>query len=331
MSMKVIADSLGVSKVTVSKALNDQPGVSDELRHKIKQRAKEMDYRINSAARSLKSNKSYNIGLLISKKYLQYENSYYLSISTMLTERFQQYGLSTIIEVISYEQESELELPLMYRDQKVDGIVVIGQFSENYLKQLVNKESNLLFFDFYSEKFDVDCVISDNIESGLQITKELVQRGHSEIIFVGNIYSTTSIQDRYLGYLKCMLMDKLPINPCCVIDDRTNDGELVEFNLPKQLPTAFVCNNDKVAYDLIKQLQNMGKNVPDDISVVGFDNTLFSTLSTPKLTTIDQNKDELIEKTCSVMAKKLENHDRRYNKIFVKSNVISRESIKEIL
>ncbi len=328
MSMKAIADILGVSKVTVSKALNDQPGVSPELREKIKETAKAMDYRINSAARSLKSNKSYNVGLLISKKYLQYENSYYFSISTMLTEKFQQYGLSTVVEIITQEQEEELELPLMYRDQKVDGIVVIGQLSSRYLKVLIEKNINLLFFDFYSEKLDVDCVIVDNIESGLQVTKELVLRGHTDISYVGNVYSTTSIQDRFLGYLKCLLIYKLPMSLNCILDDRTIEGNFVEFELPKQMPTAFVCNNDKAAYDLIKQLQNLNIKVPEDVSVVGFDNTLFSTLSQPQLTTVDQNKEELIEKTCSIMAKKLEKPERRYNKVFVKSKIILRDSVK---
>lgn len=330
MSMKLIADKLGVSKVTVSKALNDQNGVSPELRDKIKEIAKQMDYRINSAARSLKSNKSYNVGLLISKRYLQYENSYYFSISSMLTERFQQLGFSSIIEVITNEQEQDLELPLMYRDRKVDGIVVIGQLSSRYLKILIEKKINLLFFDFYSEKVDVDCVISDNIDSGLEVTKELVENGHTDICYVGNVYSTTSIQDRYLGYLKCLLIYKLPVNIQSIVDDRTISGEFIQFKLPEKLPTAFVCNNDKTAYDLIKQLEKMNLNVPKDISVVGFDNTLYSTLSTPALTTVDQNKEVLVEKTCTIMAKKLDNPEKRYNKVFVKSTLIKRDSILNI-
>ena len=149
-SMTELAKIFNVSKVTISNALNDKEGVSPQLKEEIKKKAAELGWRLNSAARNLKTSKSYNIGILIAERYIGNTESYYLGIYGKLSSKFASLGYSCILETINYEKEKKLELPLMYRDSKVDAIMIIGQLNTEYLKMFENINIPILFLDFYN-------------------------------------------------------------------------------------------------------------------------------------------------------------------------------------
>ena len=329
-SMEEIARMFGVSKVTVSKALNDKAGVSEELRANIKAKAKELGYRINPSARGLKTNKNYNVGVIIPNRYVGSDNSYYFGVYIKVVTKLTSLGYSSILEVIQPQKEKDLELPEIYVDNKVDGLIVMGQLNDDYLALFEESEIPVIFFDFYLNQTQVDCVVTDNFYSGWNLTEVLIKKGHKRIGFVGNVYSTSSIQDRFLGYCRGLLAHKLKLDESLIVSDRDDDGEFIKLKLPDSLPTAFVCNNDQVAYDLIKLLQDEGYKVPDDVSVASFDNTKFSTRSNPQITTVDNNVDEMVDVACKVIIKKIENPVKHYNRILVKTTLIERDSIKDI-
>ncbi len=329
-SMDEIARIFNVSKVTVSKALNDKPGVSEKLKKEIKEKAEELGYRMNSAAKSLKTNKSYNIGVLIANRYIGEGDSYYFGVYGKLSTKFSEIGYSTIMEVINEEDEKKLKLPQMYLDSKVDAIIVLGQLSKEYLNNFNDFSVPVIYFDFYTNKTNIDSIVVDNFYSGLEITQYLIDRGHKEIGFVGNIYTTSSIQDRYLGYYRAILENKLELNHAYVISDRDESGYLTDLVLPDKLPTAFVCNNDQIAYNLIKKLKALKVRVPEDISVVSFDNTIYSTVSEPQITTLDTNVEEMVNVATKIVSKKIINPERRYDRILIKAFIVERDSVKEI-
>lgn len=329
-SMSEIAKIFNVSKVTVSKALNDKPGVSDKLKEEIKEKAVELGYRMNTAAKSLKTNKSYNVGVLIAERYIGELETYYFGVYGKLTTKFSNLGYSTIMETLSYENEINLKLPQMYLEFKVDAIIVLGQLDANYLKLFEDCSIPIVYFDFYASNSAIDSVVVDNFYSGLEITQYLIDRGHTEIGFIGNLYSTSSIQDRFLGYYRCLLENKLSINYDYIISDRDDAGNFINLVLPDKLPTAFVCNCDQVAYRLIKELQQNNIRVPEDISVVSFDNTIYSTVSEPQITTLDNNVDEMVNVVTKIILKKIENPTKKYDRILVKAFIVERNSVKEI-
>lgn len=328
-SMDEIAKYFNVSKVTVSKALNDKEGVSEELRKEIKQKAEELGYRINQAARSLKTNKNYNIGVIIPSRFIGFDTSYYFGVYTKIVKKFTDLGYSVILEILSSEFEKKLQYPEMYINNKVDGIIVMGQLSEDYLKLFSSFDIQVVFFDFYSDHSNVDSIVIDNFYGGYQATELLIEKGHREIGFVGNLYSTTSIQDRFLGYYRSLLCNKIKINEDYCISDRDENGELIILELPKKMPTAFVCNNDQVAYELIKKLNENGYKVPDDCSIVAFDNTIYSTISDPQITTIDTNAEEMVNVVCKVILKKITKPEKKYSRILVKPTIVIRDTVKE--
>lgn len=327
-TMAELAKIFNVSKVTISNALNDKDGVSPHLKEQIKAKAVELGWRFNSAARSLKTAKSYNIGILIAERYIGNRESYYLGLYGKISSKFVEWGYSCILETLTYEKEEMLELPLMYKDSKVDAMLVVGQLEYNYLKLFETINLPIIFVDFYNFNVNIDSITLDNFTSGYYLTRYLIQHGHKKIGFVGNINSTSSIQDRYLGFYRAMLENNLNINPDYIVNDRTSKGHWIELSL-KEIPTAYICNNDQVAFTLIKQLQNTGLNVPDDVSVVAFDNTLFSMISQPAITTVDSNIDDFVERASKVIIKKIE-CDKVYGRIFVQGNIIERDSVKKI-
>lgn len=329
-SMEDIAREFNVSKVTVSKALNDKEGVSDELKQQIKARAEEMGYRFNNVARSLRTKKSYNIGLLIAERYIGNNNSYYFGVCGKLISRLNELTYSTIMETLSDKNEIELKIPLMCEDNKIDGLIIVGQLTNCYLDNIKKLEMPILFYDFYTNDSDFDSIIADNFFSGYSITNLLIENGHKEIGFIGNLQATSSIQDRFLGCYRAMLENKIEMKKEYIVNDRDDEGHFINLEIPKVLPTAFVCNNDEIAFYLIKSLKSININVPEDCSVVSFDDTIYSTLSTPQITTVDNNVDEMVNVACKVILKKIENMNRHYDRIHIKGSIIERDSVKKM-
>ena len=327
-SMDTIAQTLGVSKVTVSKALNEKEGVSQELRLKIKEKAQELGYHFNYMARGLRSNQTYNIGVLIAERYLGSEDNYYFEVYGKFVRKFNEYNYNAIMEIIDADKEKNLILPDLYVQKKVDSIIIIGECQSNYLKLFENSDIPILFFDFYDEGVNIDSITVDNYTMGTEITKLLIAKGYKSIGFVGNIYSTSSIKDRFLGYYKALLDNNYPIDYNYILSDRNEDGTLIDVTLPEKLPDAFLCNNDQVAFHIINKLIERGLTVPKDVAVAAFDNTIYSRIARVPITTVDTNVETLVEKASEAIIKKMNQPEKIYNRILVKGYIIERESVK---
>ena len=325
-NMADIAARLNVSKVTVSKALNDKEGVGEVLRARIKTMAQEMGYRINHAARSLKTQKSYNIGLLIPDRFIGSQVSYYFHVSGEMFKAFGRLGYSGIMEILTAENESNIVLPRIYLEGKVDGIIVLGQLEEPYLRALEAMDTPMIYLDFYLNHSTIDSVTVDNFYASYELTVMLIEQGHKHIGFVGNIYSTSSIQDRFLGYYKGLLESHLSLDEQTVIKDRDGLGELIPLILPEKMPTAFVVNSDQIALYLLRTLKESGYRVPEDVSVVSFDNTIYSTLANPEITTVDNNVQDLVETAAKIIVKKIENPKKVYGRVMIKGDIMNRAS-----
>ncbi len=329
-TMKDIADRLDISVVTVSKALSDKDGVSEELRSKITKMAEEMGYRLNTVARSMKDGYSYNIGIMVPERFVGNTQSFYPFFYQHISKLLEEYQYYSILQVLSAEDEDQLVLPRAYFEKKVDGLIVLGQISIEYIQTLQQADVPIVFLDFYDERVDVDSVVSDNFYASYEITSYLIKNGHKDIAFIGDIYATSSIQDRFLGYCKALLANKIRLEQDYVINDRDKDGRFIKIALPERMPTAFVCNNDELAYNFILHLKDKGYRVPEDISVVSFDNSIYSTVSTPQLTTMVVDVEEMSKTAIKFIINKIRKENKRYGRIFIKEKILYRDSVKNI-
>jgi len=330
-TMKDIADKLGVSVVTVSKALNDKEGVGEELKMKIKQMAQDIGYRFNTSAKSMKEGLSYNIGVIIPERFAGPNQSFYLQFYQQISKVLNKFSYYGILYILSTKDEEELNLPKLYSEKKVDGFIVLGQISNEYIELLQAMDTPYVFLDFYTNHADVDSIISDSYYGVYEMTNYLISIGHQNIAFVGNIHSTSSIQDRFLGYYKSLLEHNIQLNDNYIISDRDERGMYIDFSLPEQMPTAFVCNCDQVAYNLVNKLNKNGYAIPNDCSVVGFDNDLYASITEPQLTTIEVDVEEMSLMAVKSVIKKLKNQKEKFGRIMINCKIIHRNSVKSLI
>lgn len=199
-----IAAKIGVSTVAVSKALSGKPGVSDELRIRIKQAAERMGY-ISSASGKASVTATGNIGVIIPENYYGYSISFYGQLYEKVVRALYENQYYGILELLSKEDEMDGTIPKVLRDGKVDGLIFLGQMDEDYISKIVSRsELPVFFLDTYQPSVVVDTVVSDGYYGTFMLTDYLIRRGHRKIGFVGNIDATDSIADRFWGYRKAL-------------------------------------------------------------------------------------------------------------------------------
>lgn len=329
-TMTDIAKQLNISTVTVSKALSNKEGVSDALRQEILETATAMGYTPPALIQENNSPLTYNIGVILAKKYLNTSNSFYWHIYQKLVTEFAKHNYSVILEVIGNSDEANCTCPNILENNKVDGVILLGQLKNDYIRSLSRYNPSLIFLDFYNYQLDIDSVISDNMHGAYQLTQHLIDQGHKKIGFIGNIYATSSILDRYLGYYRCLIENNLPSSPNWIINDRELDGTYLDFELPLDCPTAFVCNCDEIAFNFITALTQMGLRVPDNISVVGFDNYIYSNICSPSLTTISVDVNTMAKECVAAILNKIASPSYKLGRKIVNCNLILGESVKKI-
>ena len=330
-TMSDIAKEIGVSTVTVSKALGDKDGVGSELREKIKKKAEEMGYRFSGSSKDPKADLTYSISVIVAKHFINDASAFYWVIYRYIVELLQKQNYYGILDVVSEEDEETCGMPKSVTDKKVDGVIVLGQLSGTYANALLSLGVPTVFLDFYSSRSDVETVIADNFFGSYIITNYLIGLGHRRIGFVGTVNSTSSIQDRFLGFYKAHIENRIRMNQAWIIDDRKSDGtQLTEYTIPSELPTAFVCNCDETAHKLINQLKSRGLRIPEDISVVGYDNHIYSTISDPRITTIDVNSYEMSDHAVEIIIRKIKDKSYRCGRVLVTGKLVERDSVKRL-
>ena len=299
-----IAKACNTSNVTISKALAGKSGVSDELRAKIISTAEELGY----VSSKLTASSGGNIGILIPEKFINPNGSFYWALYNNLVQRFKKKNISCIQENITTEEEDALIMPKLLTGHNTVGIISLGQLNENYIRKLMELKQNILLLDYYLTGIDADCIVTNGFFGGYKLTTYLISQGHTEIGFVGTRLATSSIFDRYMGYMKAMLEHSLSIRDEWLLDDRESNNELFpHITFPERLPTALVCNCDETAFKVIRDLRAQGVSVPDDVSVVGYDNYLISEISDPPITTINVNAGEMADLAVSTILERIGN------------------------
>lgn len=330
-----IAERVGVSTVTVSKALSGQKGVSEEVREKIRSIAEELGYQQPSAARKSQNHKNFNIGILISERFLVKYESFYWQMYQAVATRATAEECFTMLEVIGKAEEESSRMPKLVQERKVDGIIVIGKMMDAYLQHL-NTEAGIpvIYLDYYNGREASDSVISNSYYGTYELTYYLYRMGHRKIAYVGTLLAMESITDRYFGYQKALLELGLEQKKEWVLDDRhIETGEIDTVNMlqiPKDMPTAFVCNCDLTASFLIKKLKDNGYRVPEDISVVGFDNYLYPGLSDIQITTYEVDLEEMARRAIHNMISKISNENYKPGIHIVEGHMVLKESVAQI-
>ena len=328
-TMRDIATKLGISVVSVSKAFTGQSGVSDELRQKILRTAETMGYKYGSEAKKKKT-LSGNIGIIVAERYMS-ENSFYFKFMRGISTALQQKKHYAFFHTLTSGNEEKALLPDIFFHQRVDGIIILGQISDKYINAVLGTKIPVVFLDFYNHLTSESCVVGDSFYASYELTNYLINNGHHDIAFVGNIHATSSIQDRYLGYAKSLIEHNIRLSDYYLISDRDAEtGEFIPLELPVVMPTAFVCNCDVVASRLITMLIEKGYSIPEDISVTGFDNSVYSSITVPNITTFEINTEKMSAIAVEALLSKIKTPSEHIGMIQVKGRIVFKDSVASL-
>lgn len=325
-----IAARVGVSNVAVSKALSGKPGVSEELRERIKEVAARMGY-VSSTSTKSSANETGNIGVIIPESTYGDAVTFYGRLYEKVVRALYENNYYGILELLTKENEEAANLPKVMLDGKVDGLIFVGQLAENYIKRMVQQtELPVFFLDTYMPFVELDTVISDGYYGTYQLTNYLLEQGHRNIAFVGNVDATSSIADRYWGYRRSLRENQIEFKAEWEISDRDENGKSFDKILfdPKGIE-AYVCNNDYAAHILTRNLEETGYRVPEDVSVVGFDNFLPTGMDEHRITTYEVDMERMAGVCVKSLIKKIKHKKYGGGIQIVTGKLIKKQTVKE--
>lgn len=329
-TMQDIADYLSISKVTVSKALNGKDGVGKELKERILEVGRDLNYKMPENAVNLPVRPK-NIAIFMKEKFAVGEAGFYLKFYQRISVELSKYGYFAHLFPVNQQKQNAKTAYSYIEHCDICGMILLGDIGKAFLKGVGELEIPYILVDFYDSELKSDCILTENVYSMYELTRHLIKCGHKDIGFVGTITATNSIKDRFLGYCRALIESGVQPNREWLLDDRNEDSEDVVFTLPEVMPTAFVCNCDDTAYQFVRSLKERGYRVPEDISIVSFDNDIYAELCVPKLTTAEVNIKLMARKSVELIRDKiLHEHAVSHGVTFVNATLIFRDSVKVI-
>ncbi len=332
-TMNDIAMRLGISKNSVSLALNGKAGVSEELRRRIIETAAEMEYGSYSAQSTSKSKGI----MVIVPEYLQNDTFFYADIFWMVEREIKRHGYLALTTSVSRESEQGLLPPAVPRELDILGLLLIGVVSREYLRVLKSLGFPIVTVDITYPNSGLNSISSANISAAHMAISYLIEHGHREIGFIGPVYTAQSIFERWCGFRQALVQNHLHNDSGYHILGEPDRFELFDttavlkpyLDRLSRFPTAWFCAGDRIAISLINLLSERGLRVPADISVIGFDDISISGLIRPGLTTIHINRklmgklavQKLIEISCNPHFEPVELH--------LPGTIVVRDSVAE--
>ena len=283
-----VSELAGVSLATVSRVMNNNARVSEATRNKVLDAMAQLGYRPNSIAQSLASNRSNSVGILVSELH----GPFYGEMLSGIENECRAAGKHVIIAAGHSEAESEKDGIEFLISRNCDALILhVEAVSDDYLIKLAGGKLPIVLINRYIAKLADNCISLDNELGGYLATQQLLQQGHTQLAYIAGPMWKSDAKDRYAGHLRAMAEHGLTFNPALLAegDFRDSGGSAcMQQLLATKLPfTALVCANDEMAAGAMEVAREQGLQVPQDLSIVGFDNLILARYIYPKLTTID--------------------------------------------
>ena len=331
-TIKDVAKEVGVAPSTVSRTLKDHPSISAETKERVRKAMDKLGYVPNVSAQNLANKFVNTIGAIlpVTSSKERKSNPFYLEMITAMNEEASRQKVT--IAIASGESEAELleNVQLMYRQKRVDGFILMySQEDDPILDYLVKQQVPFTVIGQpYKYHNEANCVDNDNQLLGMTATDYLMDKGHEKIIFVTNNHSENFSIDRYFGYQKALLSRKLSAYPVIPLITPEDYAEFDAF-VKKEQPTACIAVDDMFALRLIQMANLLGLKVPDDISVISFNNSIFTTLLHPYITSIDVNISELGKTAVTEFLLQLKENGLK-KRVIIPHTLIENETVLDI-
>lgn len=323
-----VAELANVSIATVSRVLNDSAYVSPELAKRVQKAIDDLGYRPNVLARHLRRSENPTIGILIPNS----NNPFFSQMAKGVEDYcFERGFMAVLCDTDDQPAKAIGHLDLLY-EQRAAGFIVVspGHITPN-LQKLLDDGNQIVVADRPLSALPTDSVTSDNYGGGYQAVQHLITLGHRRIGFVLSNLEHETIQGRWAGVQDAMQSAGIPIDPRLVF---TKGDELpatgykgaakVLQNTP--MPTAVFVFNELMAFGVLRYAYEHRIQVPQDLSVIGFDDMMLASYSTPSLTTIRQAKYEVGQKAAEILLRRVQGDDSPVEVLTLPTELIVRES-----
>lgn len=337
-TLKQIAKELEVSVSTVSKALSDSPEISEATKIKIKEFAALKNYKPNSIAKNLKSQRTNTIGVIVPNILNPFFAKVFSGIEKVAIER----GYNLIMGMSNESQKKEEQVMEMLNNGTIDGFVI--SLSEEtqalkknqHIKDILNSGTPIVMFDRVSEEIKCDKVIVDDFDSAFNATTHLINIGCRKIALLSTIENLSVGKLRNEGFVKAIESKNQTVNEDLVLLESDIDTFETKFKAlldSKKIDGIFALNEmaTTIAY---RYILKSGYKVPEDINVIGFADGVWSRRLTPSLSTISQHAPEIGENVANLLIDRLEDKTEKevpeYKTVVIKTELRQRESTKKL-
>lgn len=336
-TIKDVAALAGVSPSTVSRTCKNNPSISEETKERVRKAMAELGYEPNFQASNLASQNSRTIGIILPASAKEvYENSFYLEAIQGISHYCN--GRQYMTTIVTGQDETEIldAVRSMSRSGKVDGFIILYSkkddpvidylFNEGLLYILIGKATQ-----YTNQTIYID---NDNLLAGREATEYLYQLGHRRIAYLGSDSSLMFSADRKAGYQLALASHQLPVRPeyCVEVKNvsENNEEAIRGLLMQKDRPTAILVSDDILAVSLERVCLENHLAIPEDLSIISFNNSLFARLTSPQLTSIDIGAGQLGSEAASQIINHIENPNLLATKIIVPHHLIERDSCCKI-
>ncbi|MFT8321623.1 MAG: LacI family DNA-binding transcriptional regulator [Bacillus sp. (in: firmicutes)] len=336
-TIQYIADALGISRNTASKALNDNKNIPEETRNKVIKKAIELKYKqfAHMDGDIYLSKKTGNIALFTAA--LPNTSHFGSELISGLEKEISTQGYNLSFHIVRERDQTSLTLPNNFDVKKVDGIVCIELFDLEYSKLITSLGIPTIFVDCAATtcypSFKADVLLMENQHSTYLLTKKLIESGYTSFGFIGDYTHCLSFNERWIGFHQALTEAEITLNLSqCIIDDDSlffkPEPGWMENRLQKfpSLPSAFVCANDFIAVNFMKALKNMNFSIPEDVAICGFDDGPEASIVEPRLTTVHIYSKEMGIKAADMLFSRMNNPNQAYQVSHIFTEPIIRDS-----
>ncbi len=330
-TIKDIARVAGVSVTTVSRALNGYSDVNQKTRKRIEEVAKELNYSPNTVARSLVMKKSKTIGLLVSDMNREgVKDNFTFEVLCGINEASANSDYDLVLFSTTSTKQSQKTYTQLCRERRVDGVILQGiKMNDPYLQEVVESDIPCVLVDIPQESDTVGYVTTDNVEGAKKAVAHLIKHGHTNIAMINGHEKADVSMRRLQGYLEAINEEELPFRQDWIRNGEFKEkvAEEVAMELLTANPdiTAVFCASDLMALGVLRAIKAIGKKVPEDIAVIGYDDIMLASYSNPSLSTIRQDKFKLGYEAAILLIDMLEGKEQSHSRI-IDTQLIIRES-----
>ncbi|MGY4676251.1 substrate-binding domain-containing protein [Pasteurella sp. P03HT] len=326
-TMKDIARIANVSTSTVSHVINNSRFVSDEIRDKVMAVVKELNYTPSALARSLKVKETKTIGLLVTAT----NNPFFTEVVSGVEQYCHQHHYNLILSNTEGDTDRLLNNLHTLIQKQVDGLLLMCSDSRIQIGKDLNLNLPFVIMDWWPTEEKADKIFENSEYGGYLATKALIEKGHRHIaIITGNLKKSLA-HNRLNGYQRALAEANLPIQPAYIIESHFDfEGGMRGMEKVLQLhprPTAVFACSDSIAFGAYQTIWRHGLSIPQDISIIGYDNITLAQYMSPPLSTINQPKAELGKLAVETLLQRIKNPTNSYRTFLLEPELILRESI----